>query len=73
MKAEAVARGKGAEFEGLKAFLTVESSATRYAEVGAALGLEEAATRVAVHRLRRRFRELFREEIAHTVTRAEDI
>ncbi|MCC6231946.1 MAG: sigma-70 family RNA polymerase sigma factor [Verrucomicrobiales bacterium] len=73
LKAEAVARGKGAEFEGLKAFLTVESSAARYAEVGAALGLEEAATRVAVHRLRRRFRELFREEIAHTVTRAEDI
>jgi len=35
--------------------------------VAGALGMNEAAARVAVHRLRRRFRELFREEIAQTV------
>jgi RNA polymerase sigma-70 factor (ECF subfamily) len=37
------------------------------------LGLNEAAARVAVHRLRRRFRDLFREEIAQTVAEPADI
>jgi RNA polymerase sigma-70 factor (ECF subfamily) len=37
------------------------------------LGLSEGALRVTVHRLRKRFRELFREEIGHTVTSAEDV
>lgn len=73
LKSEAAARGKAAEFEGLKAFLTAETPAARYADAGATLGLSENAARVAVHRLRRRFRELFREEIAHTLARPEDI
>jgi RNA polymerase sigma-70 factor (ECF subfamily) len=73
LKAEAAARGKSAEFETLKTFLTAEAPGTRYADAGATIGLTESTTRVAVHRLRRRFRELFREEIAHTVDRPEDI
>ena len=43
-----------------------------YAAVAAELGLSESALRVRVHRLRKRFREVFREEIGHTVTNAED-
>ena len=73
LRTEAEARGKAGEFDGLKAFLVAEAPGARYAEVGAALGLTEGAARVAVHRLRRRFRELFREEIAPTVSRPEDI
>ncbi len=67
LKAEAAGRGRQTEFEVLKAFLAVESPPTGYAEAGRALGLDEGAVRVAVHRLRRRFRELFREVIAGTV------
>jgi RNA polymerase sigma-70 factor (ECF subfamily) len=35
--------------------------------------MSESALRVAVHRLRKRYRELFREEIAHTLAEGEDI
>lgn len=73
LRTEAGARGKVAEFDALKAFLTAEAPGARYAEAGSALGLAEGAVRVAVHRLRRRFREVFRDEIAHTVARPEDI
>lgn len=37
------------------------------------LGLSEGATRVALHRLRQRYGRIFREEIAHTVARPEEI
>ncbi len=73
LKSEAAVRGKGDEFDGLKAFLTVAAPESHYAEAGARVGLSEGAARVAVHRLRRRFRELFREEIARTVSRPEEI
>ena len=38
-----------------------------YAELGPRLGLSEAAVKVTVHRLRQQYRELLREEVAHTV------
>jgi hypothetical protein len=38
-----------------------------------ALGMSEAAVKVAVHRLRRRFRDLLRQEIASTVSSADEI
>ena len=43
------------------------------AEIGAALGLSGGAVRVAVHRLRRRYRDLLRQEIAQTVATATDV
>lgn len=61
------------EFEQLKVFLTMERGAIAYAEIAAALQMTEGAARVAVHRLRRRFREVFREEIGHTVERPDQI
>jgi RNA polymerase sigma-70 factor (ECF subfamily) len=39
-----------------------------YAKAAAALELTEGAVRVAVHRLRQRYRELLREEIAQTLS-----
>jgi len=65
--------GKPAEFDRLKAFLTVGKQNLSYAAAATELGLSEGALRVTVHRLRKRFRELFREEIRHTVTSAEDV
>jgi hypothetical protein len=67
LRQEFVASGRADEFAILKPFLTAEKGAIRYAEVAPHLGLTEGALRVAAHRLRRRYRDLFREEIAHTV------
>lgn len=61
------------EFERLKGFLTVDKSAISYADLARDLGTSEGAARVAVHRLRRRFRKIFREEVEHTITASEDV
>lgn len=73
LRQEFVAAGKGDEFDRLKGFLTAETGGTSHAEIAPKLGLTEGALRVAVHRLRRRYRDLFREEIAHTVAGPEEI
>ncbi len=59
--------GKRELFDGLKSSLLAERDGASYAELGARLGLKEDAVKQAVHRMRRRYRELFREEIAQTV------
>src|SRR5438105_2698344 len=50
--------GKGEQFEQLKVFLTGEKSAGHYVQAAEVLGATPGAVRVAVHRLRRRYREL---------------
>lgn len=66
LQTEMTLANKPALFETLKPWLTgnVESSQSAAA---AALGVNENAIKVAIHRLRRRFRELVKAEIAHTV------
>lgn len=64
---EAVTRGRAKEFATLKPFISEGTCEISYREVGAALGLSETAVRSAVHRLRRRFGHLIREEIGDTV------
>ena len=59
--------GKGHEFNALKEWLTAERGEIPYAKIATVLNSSEGAARVAVHRLRKRFRELFRQTIAHTV------
>ena len=59
--------GKGELFDRLKDSLLAEPDGRSYAEVGAALGLTEDAVKKAMQRMRGRYRELFREEIAQTV------
>ena len=68
LRAENAGEGKGPLFEGLKAFLMVGRGEIHYAQAAAGLGLTEGAARVAVHRLRRRYRELLREEIGQTLS-----
>jgi RNA polymerase sigma factor (sigma-70 family) len=58
--------GKGELFEALKGSLTGEEPPRR--ETAARLGMTEGAVKVAVHRLRQRYRELLRAEIAQTVS-----
>ena len=50
-----------------------ESAAAPYAEFAAELKMTEGALKVAVHRLRRRYRELLRAEIAQTVAHPGEI
>jgi RNA polymerase sigma factor (sigma-70 family) len=67
LRAEYQAARKEAEFDQLKGTLTAERGAIPYAELAAQLNTTEGAARVAVHRVRKRFRELFRATIADTV------
>ncbi len=65
--------GKAAEFAVLSPWLTAERGGIPYADVAATLGMSDAAARQAVHRVRKRFREVFREEIAQTVAGPEEV
>jgi RNA polymerase sigma-70 factor (ECF subfamily) len=64
LRDESGADGKAGLYEQLKPFLMMGKSEIPYAQAAATLKLSEGAVRVAVHRLRRRYRELLREEIA---------
>jgi RNA polymerase sigma-70 factor (ECF subfamily) len=66
-------RERARRFQVLKGFLVEEKGATPFAEAAVQLGLSVIATKGVVHRLRQRYREIFREEIAHTVDRPEDV
>jgi RNA polymerase sigma-70 factor (ECF subfamily) len=65
--------GKEAVFDRLKGLLTGEKKTERYADVAAALDMSESSVKVSVHRLRRRYGELLREEIARTLRDPDDI
>ena len=67
------AADKAPLFERLKGFIWDNKTNASYAEIAAELNLSEGTVKVAVHRLRQRFRELLRAEVAHTVARPEDI
>jgi len=66
LRGEYAAAGKAALFEHLAPCLEGRQGAA-YAEIARALGLSEGAVKVAVHRLRRRCRDLLRAEVAQTV------
>ncbi len=59
--------GKLELFERLKQFLAAGSVKPAYQEVADELGMSEGAVKVAVHRLRQRYRKLLKEEIARTI------
>jgi RNA polymerase sigma factor (sigma-70 family) len=68
LRDESAAEGKARHYEQLKGYLLVGKSDIPYAQAAAALELNEGAVRVAVHRLRHRYRELLRAEIAQTLS-----
>lgn len=65
--------GKAALFEGLRPRLLAGCETPGYRELGERLGLSEGALKVAVHRLRRRYAALLREEVARTVEDPADV
>lgn len=73
LRAEYTANGRASLFEALKIFLTGEKRAVSYAELAAQLATTEAALKMAVSRMRQRYGELLRAEIANTVSRPEDV
>jgi RNA polymerase sigma-70 factor (ECF subfamily) len=66
-------RGREKIFEQLKATLTEGRGDVAYAELSARLGMSEAAVKMAVHRLRQRYREVLRAEIAGTVAHESEV
>lgn len=65
--------GKADVYDGLKIFLSGEKAEVPYRELACRLNMTEGATKVAVHRLRKRYGALLRNTIARTVERPEDI
>jgi DNA-directed RNA polymerase specialized sigma24 family protein len=73
LRDECHARGKGNQFDALKEYLGGDRAGESYAAAGLSLDMSEGAVKVAVHRLRRRFRDLLRDEIAETVQTADQV
>ena len=73
LRGEYDAKDRGRHFETLKQFLAGSPPHTTYAEAARALGISETTAKVAAHRMRKRYRELLRAEIAQTVQRPVDI
>jgi RNA polymerase sigma-70 factor (ECF subfamily) len=68
LQKECAADGKAKLFAQLKIFLMAGNRETAQSEIAQTLGLEAGAVRVAIHRLRKRYRALLRDEIAQTLT-----
>ncbi len=73
LRREFVRQDKKDLFEQLKPYLQADENPTAYAEIAATLGMTEGAVRVAVHRLRQRYGQLVRREIAHTVASPDQV
>jgi RNA polymerase sigma factor (sigma-70 family) len=73
LRQEYVDAGREDLFAGLKDTLAGGRAEIPYRDLGAQLGMSEGAVKVAAHRLRRRYRELLREEIANTVAGPEQV
>ena len=71
--AEYTEDNKSELFESLKPCLLGERTAQPYAALAAKIGMTEGSVKVAVHRLRQRYRQLLRDEIANTVAKPEEV
>ena len=65
--------GHAMRFDQLKVFLIEAKGANSFTEVAGRLGVTEAALKAVVHRMRRRYAQLFRDEIAQTVADPADV
>ena len=73
LEAEHRQQGKAELFDALRTTLAGPGNSAPYAELGQKLGLNEGAVKVAVHRLRQRYRAILRETIAETVASEEEV
>jgi RNA polymerase sigma-70 factor (ECF subfamily) len=67
LRAEYTSGGRAHIYERIRGWLAREARAGEYAAAGKDLGMSEGAVAVAVHRLRQRYRQLVRTEVAQTV------
>jgi len=65
--------GRNDSFDHLKGLLAGRADNATYAQAASLLDTTEAAARMAVHRMRKRYRELLRQEIAETVEHVSDV
>ena len=72
LRAEFVQHGRLDHFDRLKGFL-LDQADMPYAALAREMGTSEGALKVAIHRFRKRYRDLFREEIAQTVADPADV
>jgi RNA polymerase sigma-70 factor (ECF subfamily) len=73
LRGECIAADKGDLFSKVQYLLPGERGKASYAGIAADLNTSEAAIKMAVHRLRRRYGELVRSEIAQTVATPEEV
>jgi RNA polymerase sigma-70 factor (ECF subfamily) len=73
LRREYAEAGRPGDFDALKDCLMAARGAIDYAAVAARLSVNEGAARVAAHRLRKRFREIYREEISQTLADGADV
>jgi RNA polymerase sigma factor (sigma-70 family) len=73
LRQEFAGAGRSAVFDTLKAVLTGDRACEPYAAVGERLGMTEAAVKMTVVRMRRRFAEILRKEVGDTVADADDV
>jgi len=73
LRDEAESAGKGQLFDELKIFISGRAEAGDYADAAKRLAMTQVAVRVAVHRLRQRYRDSLRHEIAQTVGSREEV
>ena len=73
LEASSIAEGNGKQFAHLKPCLTADSAKIPYAEISTELAMEEGALRVAVHRLRKRYRTLLTREVSRTLSSPESV
>ena len=73
LRADYASAGQERLFDGLKKFLAWNSASEAYRETAAELGMKENAVRVAVFRLRRRYGNLLRDQVADTVTSPDEV
>ncbi len=67
LQTEFIEAGKGAQFNKLKSFLTGEAERHAYRAIAQELETTDTSLRMMVSRMRQRYRELFRQEVANTV------
>ena len=73
LQKECEANDKAPLFREAKNLISGERHGAAYAQMSKSLNMGEGAVRVAVHRLRQRYGELLRREVAHTVTSEEEV
>ena len=73
LEAEQIAKNRTQLFQGLRAYLVADKDSVPYQDLASDLNMTEGAVRVAVHRLRKRCKEILRDEVAQTVAMPEEI